>query len=125
MFKPGDMVPRGSLLEPNGMETVTYEEARDLRKEGIKAGRWIYCKYCYASTKPLLCGIFQIVCSRCGYGLTPDCETAEALQKFLIDGEYPEPSGNPLPKIVTYQRTFYHLPRKRRLQLHGVPETIQ
>ena len=49
----------------------------------MKLGRWIYCKYCYKSVKPELGGIYQVVCSECGYGLTPDFYSKKALKAYL------------------------------------------
>lgn len=50
-------------------------------------GRWIYCKYCYKKVLPLLGGCNQVVCSKCGYGLTPDFFAHENLLAYL-SGDY-------------------------------------
>ena len=50
-------------------------------------GRWIYCKYCYKSVRPLLSGVNQIICSECGYGLTPDFLNFQNLIHWLKFGE--------------------------------------
>lgn len=51
----------------------------------MKLGRWIECKYCYKKVKPELGSIFQVICSECRAGLTPDFCTSKALQRYLKD----------------------------------------
>lgn len=46
-------------------------------------GRWVDCKYCYKNVLPLLGGVNQVVCSQCGYGLTPDFFVFENLLAWL------------------------------------------
>jgi hypothetical protein len=51
----------------------------------MKLGRWVECKYCYKNVKPELGGIYQLICSECGAGLTPDFHTPKALERYLKD----------------------------------------
>ena len=46
-------------------------------------GRWIYCKYCDKHVKPMLSGRWQLICSECGYGLSPDFGTEKELREWL------------------------------------------
>jgi len=62
----------GGTLHSDGKEEIIFEAARSAK--GF--GRWIYCKYCYKNVKPLLSGPNQIICSKCGAGLTPDFYSA-------------------------------------------------
>ena len=50
-------------------------------------GRWVYCKYCGKNVRPMLSGINQIVCSECGYGLTPDFLKLENLKRWMEGDE--------------------------------------
>lgn len=47
----------------------------------------IDCKYCKKMVKPILSGVWQIICSECGSGLTPDFFTKYELKYFLETGE--------------------------------------
>ena len=49
-------------------------------------GRWIRCKYCYRNVRPALGGIFQVVCSNCGAGLSPDFFVFENLKRYWKEG---------------------------------------
>lgn len=69
----------GSISHPNSIEEMILEPVRPAK--GF--GRWIYCKYCYKHVKPMLSGINQIVCSKCGAGLTPDFFSIENLKRWL------------------------------------------
>lgn len=69
----------GSIFEPNEPEKIFLEPIRPAK--GF--GRWIYCKYCYKNVKPMLSGINQVVCSKCGSGLTPDFFSMENLKRWL------------------------------------------
>jgi hypothetical protein len=60
------------------------EKVRDV--QGL--GRWIYCKYCCKNVKPKLSGQNQVVCSICGYALTPDFFSFKALKHFLAHRDY-------------------------------------
>jgi len=53
-----------------------------------KIGRWVYCKYCSKNTKPILGGIFQVLCGECEYGLTPDFFSEKGLMEWLKSGDY-------------------------------------
>ncbi len=69
----------GIAYIPGKEPTISVERAWS--SKGI--GRWIYCKYCYKNVLPMMSGINQIVCSECGYGLTPDFFTFKALKRWL------------------------------------------
>ena len=56
--------------------------------EKVKIGRWIYCKYCYQNVKPLLGGVYQVICPKCGYGLTPDFFSAQGLEVYIKTKDY-------------------------------------
>jgi len=70
----------------NGKHEVLVEPVRDIK--GL--GRWVYCKYCYKNVLPKLSGLNQVVCSKCGYGLTPDFFSFRALKRFLAGDDYDE-----------------------------------
>lgn len=74
----------GSIYHPNGKVQHFIEPVRDTK--GF--GRWIYCKYCYRNVLPQLSGLNQIVCSECGYGLTPDFFSLESLKIYHRTGDY-------------------------------------
>jgi len=75
------------VIHPKGVHPRRELFIEKVRKtKGI--GRWIYCKYCYKNVQPLLGGINQIVCSECGYALTPDFFTFRALQRYLAGENY-------------------------------------
>ncbi len=76
----------GEIIRPwvSPSRNLALESVR--KRRGL--GRWIYCKYCYKSVRPLLSGINQVVCGECGYGLTPDFFTFKALKRFLAGGDY-------------------------------------
>lgn len=64
----------------------------------IKLGRWIWCKYCQAglfgkNVKPELGGVYQVICSECGSGLTPDFFSEEGLMEYLKSGDYDKASN--------------------------------
>jgi hypothetical protein len=69
---PMEMKKRARIIidghEHISLDGVKFEKPIPAR--GL--GRWIYCKYCYESVRPLLGGINQIVCPKCGSGLSPD-----------------------------------------------------
>lgn len=45
----------------------------------LKIGRWVYCKYCYKSVKPIIDdGEGLVICSKCGQGLAPLDEVIKA-----------------------------------------------
>jgi hypothetical protein len=69
----------GGILAPNGTAVARIEKVR--KAKGL--GRWIYCKYCYKCVLPMLSGIYQVVCSECGAGLTPDFFNYEDLIRWL------------------------------------------
>lgn len=68
----------GLLSHPDGTEEMVLEPVRPAK--GF--GRWIYCKYCHRNVNPMLSGINQIVCSRCGCGLTPDFFSSDNLKRW-------------------------------------------
>ena len=66
----------GPPLSLNGGQVVSENgQISELVSGG--AGRWMYCKYCYKTVRPirLLENVFgetaMVVCSECGAGLTP------------------------------------------------------
>jgi hypothetical protein len=68
----------GYILGPH------YSAARIEKVRKAKGlGRWIYCKYCDKCVLPMLSGIYQVVCSECGAGLTPDFFNYEDLLRWL------------------------------------------
>lgn len=69
----------GSTIYPSRVEEMILEPVRPAK--GF--GRWIFCKYCDKNVKPMLSGINQIVCSECGYDLTPDFFSIENLKRWL------------------------------------------
>jgi hypothetical protein len=66
-------------LHPNFSTTYeqsdTFREAERLRKryqKYVKAGRWIYCKYCYGNRRPIIDWYDGLIkCGNCDYGLWP------------------------------------------------------
>lgn len=75
-------VSRGEWDFPDGTREISYQPVRSAK--GFK--RRIYCKYCHKSVKPILSGGWQIICSVCGYGLTPDFFTKEELKYYMKTG---------------------------------------
>jgi hypothetical protein len=71
----------------------------------LKLGRWIDCKYCYKAVKPKLGGIYQVLCSECGAGLTPDFYSAEGLQIYMDTEDY-ELSENCKEEIIARDEIF-------------------
>ena len=69
------------ILVPNSYPIAHVEKVTKAKGLGI----WIYCKYCYKHVLPKLSGRYQVVCSKCGSGLTPDFNTFEELVKWLKD----------------------------------------
>jgi hypothetical protein len=66
------------MFYPDGKHEVHIQPVKDIK--GF--GRWIYCKYCYKNVRPQISGLNQIVCSECGYGLTPDFYSFKALKIY-------------------------------------------
>lgn len=85
MIENSKYISRGSTSYPNGIEELHYNLVKE--NEDIKLGRWIYCKYCYKNVKPILVSSYQICCSECGYGLTPDFILKEELEYYIKTGE--------------------------------------
>lgn len=83
---PENYVNRGSITI-DGKTTEHYYPVKP--KKGLRAGRWIYCKYCHKNVTPTLSSANQICCSECDYGLTPDFVKMESLQLWL-DGKEDE-----------------------------------
>ena len=75
-------VNRGSFHTMDGRDIFHYSLVREA--EGFEKQR--YCKYCHESIKPILSGFWQITCSKCGYGLSPDFFTEEELKYWLENG---------------------------------------
>jgi hypothetical protein len=73
----------GKTIYPDGKVEMILEKARPAK--GF--GRWIYCKYCYKKVNPMLSGINQIICSKCGSSLTPDFFSSENLVKWFEGDE--------------------------------------
>ncbi len=70
--------PHGSMFTP-GEGTKHFLDTIRVAK-GF--GRWVYCKYCYKNVRPALGGINQIVCYRCGSGLSPDFFRRDNLERY-------------------------------------------
>jgi len=68
-----------TIMRPNSPEELRIEPVYETK--GL--GHWIYCKYCYENVLPVLGGINQVVCSKCGYGLSPDFFTFKALKEWV------------------------------------------
>lgn len=75
-------VNRGDTSFPNGEIEKYYIEVRPAKNFGE-----FDCKYCKKTVQPILSGVWQIICSKCGYGLTPDFFTKEELRYFIKTGE--------------------------------------
>lgn len=76
-------ISRGEICFENGRVEKDYIEIRPAINFGL-----FDCKYCKRTIKPILSGVWQIVCSKCGYGLTPDFFTEEELRYWIKTGEY-------------------------------------
>ena len=82
-YKGKSYIQRESLYHPDGTKEINYHLIRDAKKFCNE----IYCKYCKKTRVPILVGVYQITCSKCGYGLTPDFFTEEELIYWLKEGE--------------------------------------
>lgn len=69
----------GSVIFPNGRTEIIIQPVRPA--EGFESE--IYCKDCHKNVKPALSGINQIICSVCGYGLTPDFFSLKNLKRWM------------------------------------------
>lgn len=99
ILKEGEDLRLASIhWTPEGEEILYLEEIRPAK--GF--GRWIYCKYCYKSVKPMLSGINQIVCSECGSGLTPDFFSEKSLRKWLESVRFED--GDAFSKLMEEDR---------------------
>lgn len=76
-------VNRGETIYPDGTTEISYEPVRSAEELMLQ----IDCKYCKKLVKPILSGVWQIICSECGYGLTPDFITEEELKYYLETGD--------------------------------------
>ncbi len=65
-------ISRGEVYFPDGRVEKDYIEIRPAKDFGL-----FHCKYCKKLVKSVLSGVWQIVCSNCGSGLTPDFLTEE------------------------------------------------
>jgi len=75
-------ISRGEMYFPDGRIEKDYIEIRPAKDFGL-----FYCKYCKKLVKPVLSGVWQIVCSNCGCGITPDFLTEEELKFFIKTGD--------------------------------------
>lgn len=82
-YKGKKYIQRDSSYHPDGTREINYHLIRD----ATKFCNEMYCKYCKKTRVPILVGIYQITCSKCGYGLTPDFFTEEELIYWLKEGE--------------------------------------
>ncbi len=82
-YKGKSYIQKGGLYSPDGTKEIDYYLIRD----ATKFCNEIYCKYCKKTRVPILVSIYQIACSKCGYGLTPDFFTEEELIYWLKEGE--------------------------------------
>lgn len=84
-------VGKKSVKEVRVAGISSHNEIEEMMLEPVRPakgfGRWIYCKYCYKNVKPMLSGINQLVCSKCGCGLTPDFFLMENLKRWLKGDE--------------------------------------
>ncbi|MFW9972264.1 MAG: hypothetical protein ACFFDF_18915 [Candidatus Odinarchaeota archaeon] len=63
-------------MQDIGITEISYQLVRSAEDLLLK----IDCKYCKKSVKPIVTGVWQIVCSECEYRLTHDFFTKEQLK---------------------------------------------
>jgi hypothetical protein len=71
----------GAIIGPGVGRT---EVTRTIRR-ATGFGRWIFCKYCYQKVRPAIGSLNQVVCFRCGSGLTPDFFTMRGLKEWWTE----------------------------------------
>lgn len=76
-------IQRGSVYHPDGTKEISY----CLIRNATKFCNEIYCKYCKKTRIPILTSMYQIACSKCGYGLSPDFFTERELVYWLKEGK--------------------------------------
>ncbi len=108
-YKGKSYIQRDSLYHPNGTKEINYHLIRD----ATKFCNEIYCKYCKKTRVPILVGVYQIACSKCGYGLTPDFFTKEELIYWLKEGEELDIDEELKKKHKNALRTFEEKVSKR------------